>query len=301
MRWWAFLGVGVLALFPLLSRGYPLTLATEIVAWALGATSLAFLFRTTGLVSLGHAAFFGGGAYAVALLTRPDPGGWLFALPLSLALGFVAALALGFLGLRSHGIFFLMLTLAFSQLVYILVKQGFPKITGGDDGLPGVPKPPGLGDPVFYYLTGLLILVLVLLAYHALLNSPLGQILDALRMNEGRLGVLGYETRSYKLLAFGLSGALGALGGAFLAGHRGFVHPHDLVWTTSSLLLVMAVVGGMRSATSGLWGALILMVLESVLSSYTAFWNLFVGLFLMGSVIYVLRGRRGEGRAGASG
>jgi len=301
MRWWALVGMGVLAFLPLLSRGYPLHLATEVVAWALAATSLAFLFRTTGLVSLGHAAFFGGGAYVAALITRADPGRWILALPLALVLGFGVALVLGFLALRSHGIFFLMLTLAFSQLLYILVKQGFPQLTGGDDGLPGVPKPLGLEDPAFYYLAGISVLTLVLLAYRALLASPLGQILDALRMNEARLGVLGYDTRFYKLLAFGLSGALGALGGVFLAGHRGFVHPHDLAWTTSGLLLVMAVVGGMRSVAGGLWGAVILIALEAVLSSYTDLWNLFVGLFLMGSVVYALKGRRGESRAGASG
>lgn len=294
-RAWILLG-GLLALVPAFLGGYPLRLASEAVAWALAATSLAFLFRTTGLVSLGHAAFFGGGAYVLALLTRESPALYPLALLLAVALGFLAALALGLLGLRSHGIYFLMLTLAFSQLLYILVKQAFPQFTGGDDGLPGIPRPPGLEDPSLFYLAGLGLLGLALGAYSALVRSPLGQILDALRLNEGRLAVLGYDVRRYKLLAFGLSGALGALGGVVLAGHRGFVHPHDLAWTTSGLLLVMAVVGGMRGVGSGLVGAVVLLLLEAVLSSYTNLWNLFVGLFLMVAAVYALR--RGQRRYG---
>ncbi|RTH01894.1 branched-chain amino acid ABC transporter permease, partial [Thermus scotoductus] len=159
-------------------------------------------------------------------------------MPLALLLGFGAAFFLGFLGLRSHGIFFLMLTLAFAQLVYVLVKQGFPQVTGGDDGLPGIPRPLGLEGELPYYLVGLGLLVGVLLLYRAFLASPLGLVMDALRQNEVRLGVLGYDVRRLKLLASGVSGALAALGGVYLAGYRGFVHPHDLSWATSGLLLV---------------------------------------------------------------
>lgn len=280
---------------PLVLQGYPLRLATEVVAWALAATSLAFLFRTTGLVSLGHAAFFGGGAYITALLVRENPAAYLLALPLAGASGFIAAVFLGLLGLRSHGIQFLMLTLAFSQLIYILVKQGFPEFTGGDDGLSGIPKPPGLDNPIAFYLVSLCLLAVTLVAYSLLLRSPLGQVWDALRLNEKRLNSLGFNTHLYKLLAFGLSGALGALAGVVLASHRGFVHPHDLAWNTSGLLLVMAVVGGIRGISSGTVGATALILLEAALSSYTDIWNLFIGIFLMGYVFFTLRGHQRRG------
>ena len=299
MSRWSLGLFSALALLPLLESGYALRLAMEVVAWGLAATALAFLYRTTGLVSLGHAAFFGGGAYAVALLAK-QLGAWayLVAAPLALLLGFGAAFLLGFLGLRSHGIFFLMLTLAFSQLVYVLVKQGFPQATGGDDGLPGVPRPPGLEGGLPYYLVGLALLVGVLLLYRAFLASPLGLVMDALRQNEVRLGVLGYDVRRLKLLASGVSGALAALGGVYLAGYRGFVHPHDLSWATSGLLLVMAVVGGMRPVGAGVVGATVLIVLEAFLSAHTDLWNLFLGLFLMAAATLSLRQRR-VGHAGA--
>lgn len=299
MRRLPWLGLGIaLAITPLFLQGYPLRLATEVVAWALAATSLAFLFRTTGLVSLGHAAFFGGGAYITALLVQENPAAYLLALPLAGASGFMAAVFLGLLGLRSHGIQFLMLTLAFSQLIYILVKQGFPEFTGGDDGLSGIPKPPGLDNPIAFYLVSLCLLAVTLVAYSLLLRSPLGQVWDALRLNEKRLNSLGFNTHLYKLLAFGLSGALGAVAGVVLASHRGFVHPHDLAWNTSGLLLVMAVVGGIRGISSGTVGATALILLEAALSSYTDIWNLFIGLFLMGYVIFTLRThqKRGEVR-----
>lgn len=291
-RWFPWL-LAALALVPLLGGAYALRLGTEVVAWGIAATALAFLYRTTGLVSLGHSAFFGGGAYATALLVK-NMGASVYPLAVLLAilLGLAFSLILGFLGLRSHGIFFLMLTLAFSQLVYILIKQGFPGITGGDDGLPGIPRPPGLEEPWAYYLAGLALLLGVLLLYRAFLASPLGQVMDALRQNEGRIEVLGYDVRRLKLLASGLSGALAALGGAYLVGYRGFVHPHDLSWTTSGLLLVMAVVGGMRPLSAGVVGATLLIALEAFLSSYTDLWNLFLGLFLMAAAWTTLRSRR---------
>ena len=291
-RWFPWL-LAVLALAPLLGGAYVLRLGTEVVAWSLAATALAFLYRTTGLVSLGHSAFFGGGAYAAALLVKNiGASAYPLAVLSAVLLGFAFSLLLGFLGLRSHGIFFLMLTLAFSQLMYILIKQGFPGITGGDDGLPGIPRPPGLEEPWAYYLAGLALLLGVLLLYRAFLASPLGQVMDALRQNEERTEVLGYDVRRLKLLASGLSGALAALGGAYLVGYRGFVHPHDLSWTTSGLLLVMAVVGGMRPLSAGVVGATLLIALEAFLSSYTDLWNLFLGLFLMAAAWTTLRFRR---------
>jgi branched-chain amino acid transport system permease protein len=259
----------------------------------MGATSLAFLYRTTGLVSLGHAAFFGGGAYVAALLTREDPAYYFLALPLALFWGVASAVALGWLGLRSHGIYFLMLTLGFAQLIYVLAKQGFPGITGGDDGLTGIPRPPGLEGQAAYYLAGLGLLLGVLALYQAFLTSPLGLVLDALRLNERRLEALGWDVRRYKLLAFALSGALAALGGVWLAGQRGFVHPHDLAWTTSGQLLVMAVVGGIRPVYAGTLGAVVLILLEATLSAYTNLWNLFLGIFLM--VASLLRLRQSKG------
>lgn len=286
-------GIILLGLGPLVLGGYPLRLAGEAVAWAMGATSLAFLYRTTGLVSLGHAAFFGGGAYVAALLTREDPAYYFLALPLALFWGVASAVALGWLGLRSHGIYFLMLTLAFAQLIYVLAKQGFPGITGGDDGLTGIPRPPGLEGQAAYYLAGLGLLLGVLVLYQAFLTSPLGLVLDALRLNERRLEALGWDVRRYKLLAFALSGALAALGGVWLAGQRGFVHPHDLAWTTSGQLLVMAVVGGIRPVYAGTLGAVVLILLEATLSAYTNLWNLFLGIFLM--VAALLRLRRSKG------
>lgn len=283
----------IIALLPVFLKGYFLYLATEAVIWALAATGFVLLFRATGLVSLGHAAFFGGGAYLAALIARPDPSGYLIVFPAALAYGFGLAAFIGLLALRSHGIFFLMLTLSFSELVYILVKQGFPQFTGGDDGLSGVPRPPGLEDPALLYLFALGLLLLILLLYGALARSPLGQILDALRLNERRLSVLGYDTRLYKLLAFGLSGALAALAGVLLAAHRGFVHPHDLAWNISGELMVMGVVGGITRVSGGVVGALVLVLLENLLSSYSAqLWNLFLGLFLMGAALFNAGGFR---------
>lgn len=282
----------VILLAPIVFGGYVLRLATEIVVWAFAATSLAFLIRSTGLVSLGHAAFFGGGAYVTGLLVRENPAAYVFALPLAVGAGLVMALVLGFVSLRSRGIYFLMVTLAFSYTIYVLVKQGFAELTGGDNGLSAVPRPPGFEDPSAFYAAGTLLLGIVLWGYQKLMGKPLGYVLDALRLNERRLESLGYHTRWYKLLAFGASGALCALGGVLLAAYRGFIHPNDLSWHTSVLLLVMVVAGGVRRVTSGVIGAIAIILLEAMLSSITPFWNLALGLYLIGYVLYTLRNAR---------
>lgn len=305
-------GLGVLLLaLPFgataLDEPYAITLMSRVLIYGLAAVSLDLILGFGGMVSLGHAAFMGVGAYTVAVLARhavfQDP---LFTWPfvftgtesgiaawtLAVFAAAVTALAVGALSLRTRGIYFIMITLAFAQMLafFFISLQGY----GGDDGLSLFSRStlPGLdlqSDTTFYYVC-LFLLLAFTLAGRRLMRSRFGMIIRGCRENESRLAALGVNTYPYRLVCFVISGAGAGLAGALLANQTGFVSPGMMHWTVSGEILVMVVLGGMGTLFGPILGAAALLLVETVLSHYTEHWMLFLGPSLVIVVLYARQG-----------
>jgi branched-chain amino acid transport system permease protein len=279
----------IAALVPLALHGYPLYLATEVVLYAIAAVALDLLVGYAGLVSLGQAAFFGLGAYAAGIVSaHAGPN-----LALTLAAGFaVAALygaAIAPLSLRSAGIFFLMITLAFAQLVWATAgANALHALTGGTDGLV-VPHLP-LSDTAFY-LVAVALLAVIIIALSRLVRSPFGRALDAVRQNETRARSLGLAAFWYKFWAFVIAAGVTGIAGVLHAHHRNFVSVADAYWDNSVIFLVMVLLGGVRSLWGGAIGAAVFVLLQAWVSSKTDKWEMFViGAVLVAIVLFTRRG-----------
>ena len=277
----------VAALVPFFLHGYPLYIASEVALYALAAVALDVLAGYAGLVSLGQAAFFGIGAYAAAIVSaHVGPN-----IVVTLAAGFAAAAVYGAviapLALRSAGIFFLMITLAFAQLVWATADK-WRSLTGGSDGL--VIAKLTLSDTAFYAVcAGLLVIVTLLLV--RLMRSPAGRVLDAVRQNETRARAMGLAAFWYKYWAFVLAGGITGLAGVLHAHHRNFASLADASWTNSVLILVMVLLGGLRSVWGAVIGAAVFVVLQTWISSVTDRWeNFAIGAVLIAVVLLTRRG-----------
>lgn len=309
-----FLGAALLLLLampPLLElagHGYYVSVLTRILILAMAAVALDLVLGFGGMVSFGHAAFVGLGAYTVGVLsyhaTMGTPvmawplavggtGEALLAWPAAMQVAGLAALLIGAISLRTSGIYFIMITLAFAEMLhYVLIAV--PDY-GGQDGFNMWARSTVAGEAmirgraVFYYVVlGLLVLVLALGA--RLVNSRFGMVLRGAGANERRMRALGFPTYRYKLLAFALSGALGGLAGALMANLNLFVSPAELMWVRSGELLVIVILGGMGTLIGPVLGAFVFLLLEEVLAELTVHWMLILGPFL---VLVVLRGRGG--------
>ncbi len=267
--------------------------ASRLLIFALAATSLNLILGFGGMVSFGHAAFVGVGAYAAGILMQNGvQSAWL-----ALLVAFVAAAALawliGAISLRTRGVYFIMITLAFAQMLYYLMVS--LKTYGGDDGLSLSRRfDLGLGldlgqNANFYYLV-LALTVAVFLGVHRLLNSRFGHALQAIRENETRMEAIGFPVYRFKLVAFVLAGALAGLAGVLLAHQGGFVSPSMMQWSESGMLMVMVILGGVGHLYGGLVGAVVFLLLEELLSSSTIHWQLGLGAVLLAVVLLAPNG-----------
>ncbi len=287
--------------FPMLAtavgQDFYISVASRVLIWGLLATSLNLLVGTGGMVSMGHAAFFGFGAYVVGIVALDAPQ-WSAApvvLPLAIVATGILAFVVGAICLRTRGVYFIMITLAFAQMLfYIFVSlKGY----GGDDGLPLAKRSP-LGtlkmadDTVFYYVV-LVLLALCLVFLARLRDSRFGRVLRGIKDNEVRMESLGYATLRFKLTAFVIAGAMAGLAGALMANQNGFVSPNMLHWDLSGTALVMVILGGLGSLWGGLAGAVVFMVLEEVLTGFTPHWQIILGLILLGVVFFAPKGIAG--------
>ena len=285
-----------MALLPLAHDRYLIGTLTEILIFGLFAMSLGLLVGFTGLVSLGHAAFFGTAAYAVGLVsTRVSPA-LLLTLPAGIAAGTLAALVIGVFALRATGVYFLMLTLAFAQMAYAAAHQ-WAWLTGGTNGLSGIPRPsiPGIdvgGAVPFYYLVLLAVGTAAILLSRIVI-SPFGAALVGIRENESRMRAMGFDTFRLKLGAFVLAGAAAALSGALYAYYNGFVSPDDLYWTRSGEVLVMVLLGGAGTLLGPAVGAAAVLVLQNLVSSLTERWTMILGAAFILVVLVAPRGLAG--------
>ncbi len=278
-------------------QDFYVSFASRVLIWALLASSLNLLVGMGGMVSLGHAAFFGAGAYVVAILSVEAPGGSsaLLVWPLAVAVNALLAFLIGAICLRTRGVYFIMITLAFAQMFFYIFTSLTPY--GGDDGLSLARRLtlPGLdmaGDATFYYVV-LAIFAACLFALGRLKASRFGRVLAGIKDNEARMESLGYATFRFKLVAYTVAGALAGLAGALMANQNGFVSPNMMSWDQSGIALVMVILGGLGSLWGGFAGATAFLVLEEVLSGFSAHWQIVLGLVLLGVVFYAPLGIAG--------
>ncbi|KGJ09800.1 branched-chain amino acid ABC transporter permease [Paracoccus versutus] len=268
-------------------------LATEILIFAMVVAACNLLLGYTGLLSFGQGIFFGIGTYVAGIcLTR-----WSVPVPLVLAgaavLGAATATLVGWLSIRRQGVYFVMLTLAFSQLFYF-VAYTFSGVTGGDNGLLGVPRPSvggtALNSPWSYYTFVAVCFVAVFALLVMVTQSTFGRTLLAIRENEGRAAAIGFPTKLFKLEAFAISGAVTAFGGALHAMLIGVAPLSNIEYHTSELILIMTIIGGSSSLFGSVLGAGFYLLLADALSTVWPRWLLLLGLVLVTVALFLQRG-----------
>jgi branched-chain amino acid transport system permease protein len=277
--------IAALLAVPFVFGDYARSLVSEVLLFGVFAMSLNLLLGYTGLVSFGHAAFFGVGAYTVAVLGTQFGLHPLLGVLAAIVLAGAFAAVIGFFCIRASGVYFIMLTLAFAQLLYTAALK-WRSLTGGSDGMAA----PRLASGELTYYVVLAAFVLVYLGLNRLLAAPLGHVFVGIRENEARMRATGYATPSYKLLSFVIAGCLGAVAGALFAMHNGFVSPAVLFWVLSGEGLIMVILGGMGSLLGPVIGAIVYLVLKHVVSSYSAHWELVVGASFIGCVLFFKQG-----------
>jgi branched-chain amino acid transport system permease protein len=270
-----------------------LTLFTRIVILALAAVSLNLILGYGGMMSFGHAAYLGIGGYSVGILAFEGVTSGFVQWPVALLVSALFALVIGALSLRTRGVYFIMITLAFAQMAYYIVA-GLARY-GGDDGLTIEKRsqffpPLNLSNKMqFYYLCLALLFASIYLVWR-IVNSRFGLAVQGARSNDTRMRAIGFPTYRYKLTCFVIAGTLCGLSGALLANHTDFVSPGMMYWTRSGDLIIMVVLGGMGSTFGPLFGAVALLVLEEVLSGITEYWQIILGPLLLLVVLFARGG-----------
>jgi branched-chain amino acid transport system permease protein len=291
------LTIATLLLLPLYSQVsgniFVLTLFTRIVIFALAAASLNLIMGYGGMMSFGHAAYLGIGGYAVGILAHEGIGSGFIQWPVALAASALFALVIGALSLRTRGVYFIMITLAFAQMAYY-VASGLSRY-GGDDGLT-VYKRSDFGGLInlssrvqFYYLCLGCLFGGIYLIWR-IVNSRFGMVVQGVRSNEQRMQAIGFPANRYRLVCFVIAGTICGLAGALLANNTDFISPAVMYWTRSGDLMVMVVLGGMGSLFGPVIGAIVFLLLEEFLSQITEYWALIMGPLLL---LIVLFGRGG--------
>lgn len=290
-----------LIFFPGFASEYYVHLLTKIFIMALLAISFNLLLGYAGMLSFGQSAYFSIGAYACSLYLKNVSSSSLF-LPLLAAviLSGIAALIIGFFCVKLTRVYFALLTLAFSQLIYAVIHKWY-SFTGGDNGLVGIPVPPikfigltiNLVETNNYYYFALALFFLILMACKILVNSPFGSTLRAIRENPGRTEYLGIKVKNFQLMIFVFAGMVGGFAGGLIGPFERSIFPDLAYWTTSGEAAFMSILGGIYTFVGPVVGAVILIFLQDVIRSHTEYWPIFVGGILMFMVIFLPGGVMG--------
>ena len=272
------------------------SLAAEIIIFSLFAVSFNILLGFTGLLSFGHAAYFGIGALASGIALAQWNASLLNSLAFGILVAFAAALIIGFLCLKAQGISFAFLTLAFAELIYFIAYQ-WSSVTGGEDGL-GTPRRAidlfffsiNLKNSMVRYYFIVFVVIVCVAVMARILNSPFGRVLASMRENEERTSFLGYNTRTYKLISFCLSGIFAGVAGALYTIHLAFVPIENLHWTTSGEIVVITLLGGMGHFFGPMVGTALFIGLREFISSFFERWQLIVGIIFVLIVIFLPEG-----------
>jgi len=285
----------ILVLLPFILSSYGLSLLTKVLIFGLFAMSLDILVGFTGLVSFNHASFFGVAAYTVGILVnRGFENFWLLLIP-GIAIALLLAGLLGLLILRSSGAYFLMITLAFGQMLFALAWK-WRSLTGGDDdGLPGIGRPE-IGLPIsmwneqnFYFLV-LILFIGSFLLIKKVIKSPFGKSIVGTRENELRMQSLGYNTWLIKYISYIIAAGFAALAGILYTYFNGFISPQELDWSMSGYILLMVIIGGAGTLVGPVVGAAVIIILQNLISTYTELWPLFMGLIFILCVLFARDG-----------
>lgn len=303
------IALALLAAYPLVGGDYGADLVTKIMIFAIAALSLELLVGATGLVCFGHAALFGIGAYAAVLLApQSDPAALWWIAPAAVACAALYALFMGALSLRTKGVYFIMVTLAFAQMAYFVIHD--TPLGGGTDGIYLYFKPVwAVGDrvlidldrPGVFYAVTLASLVAVYAGLALLLRSRFGRALAGIKANEQRMRATGFSTYPYKLAAFVISGGIAGYAGFLFAAKDGFVNPELLSWHLSGSLLIMIILGGLGHLRGAVLGAFAYTLLqeffksEAIFGDFARHWHLGLGLSIILSVALLPRGLIGLG------
>jgi branched-chain amino acid transport system permease protein len=307
MRRYLFWGLAILVLAALpplaaaLGQGFYIDLVRRIMIFAIAAVSLNLILGYGGMVSFGHAAYLGIGGYSVAIFAfygvNSGPLQWAVAVGASA----LVALAIGAVSIRTSGVYFIMITLAFTQMLYYLgisIEE-----YGGDDGIRLKTRSQfplvDLNDPLQFYYVVLALLLLSVFIVHRLVNSRFGMVLRAARSNEARALALGFSPYRYRLTAFVIAGAMGGLAGALLVNQVNFLTPEYMHWTRSGEIMFMVILGGMGSSAGPVLGSFAFLLLEDVLSNWRdprwigEHWQVILGPLLVLAVLFFRRGLAG--------
>jgi branched-chain amino acid transport system permease protein len=284
---------------PMIGEAFYVDVFVRIMIWSIAAVGLNLILGYGGMVSFGHGAYMGIGAYTVAIFSFHEINNGFIQWPVALLISGLAALVFGAISLRTRGVYFIMITLAFSQMVFFLGVSA--DRYGSNDGLNiwnrsefniGGLELPIDDEKTFYYLTFVLLL-LVLCLTRRMVNSRFGRIIQGARSNETRLQTIGVATYRYRLTAFVISGVICGLAGVLQANFESFVSPDMMDWPRSGELMFMVIMGGMGSLFGPVLGATAFLVLSEVLSSITIHWHLIFGPLLILLVLYVRGGLTG--------
>jgi branched-chain amino acid transport system permease protein len=287
-----------LVLFPLIpisGAAFYVDLLTKVMIMAVFALSLDLLVGYTGLVSFGHAAFFGIAAYTAALLSpKYEAASLWLTLPAAVLIAAFSAFVIGIFVLRTRGIYFIMVTLAFAQMIYFLFHD--TKLGGGSDGIYLNFKPEAkiggatlfdLGNTLHFYYFVLAVLVMVYFFLRLVLRSPFGRALVGIKANEHRMRSLGFPVFRYKLASFTLAGGLAGIAGYLAACQFGFVNPEIISWHQSGNVLLMVILGGLGNLYGAVAGAFAFVLMQEFFSSFTKHWQLIMGAVIVFLVLFL--------------
>ncbi|MBA3477106.1 MAG: branched-chain amino acid ABC transporter permease [Lautropia sp.] len=271
--------------------------ATLILVWCVFVLGYDLMFGLAGLLSFGHAAFFGMGSYVYALIMVKDPTLLPLAMLAAALAGALTALIVGILALRLSGIYFSLMTLAIAELVFFAASSPLRRLTGGEDGLTGVPRPVFLGIDFYnggnFYLLVLAFFAVALLAARMLRESPFGKVLAGIRLNEIRAEQLGFNIRLNKLAVFAVSGAFSGVAGALLGGLMQFVNTQALHWGTSGDIVMMTLLGGLGTLYGPIIGVIAFEAMKEALSSWTVHWYGILGVIFILVTMFMPHGIHG--------
>lgn len=280
----------LLVILPPVLPSYWLTILTQMLIFGIMAMSLDVLMGYTGMPSFGHAAFFGASAYVIAILSTRYQVGLLGCVSSSFLLSVVIAAIFGLLVAHAGGVYFLMITLALGMVIWGLAFR-WVTMTGGDNGIAGIPRPDlgiaiSLDDPIVFYYLVLIVFLIVLFLLYIFIRSPFGQSLMGIRESESRMRILGYNTWLHKYLAYVVAGAFSGISGILWAYYNGFVSPMDAELTASFEAFLMVILGGPGTLVGPALGAGIIVFLKNFISAYTHRWLLIIGGIYILAILY---------------
>ncbi len=280
----------------MLGQPFYLDLVRRIMIFAIAALSLNLILGYGGMISFGHAAYLGVGAYAVGILAHYGISDGFLQFAVAIAASAFVALVIGAISIRTSGVYFIMITLAFTQMLYYLgisIEE-----FGGDDGMRLAARSQfagvlDLGSPTPFYYFVLAILAAFLYLVHRLVNSRFGMVIRAAKSNDARTRAIGFSPYPYKLAAFVIAGAMGGVAGALLVNQTAYLTPEFMNWTRSGEIMFMVILGGIATLIGPVLGAAVLLLLEDLLAAWTTHWQIILGPLLVLAVLFAKRGLAG--------